>query len=117
MKKAKGFSLVENLMAIVLLVIIIVACLNAAATARFYAMAARHHYQAMNLARDRVEDIISGGSAAAGTQPVTIDPTTGLNGNLVVSYSSAGILDVTVTWMDGVWVNMAGSETIVMVLP
>jgi Tfp pilus assembly protein PilV len=117
MRKTRGISLIESLIAVFLIAILVVATYFALATARFQVSAARHHYQAVNLARDRIEDIISGGDASAGTFAVMIDPATGLNGNLTVSYPVAGTIDITVTWNEGVWVNIASAETLVMRMP
>ncbi|MFH1753286.1 MAG: type II secretion system protein [Candidatus Omnitrophota bacterium] len=117
MVTTKGISLIESIIATLLLAILIASAILAFSTARFQMAAARHHYQAINLARFRIEDILSGASAAAGTTPVVIDPATGLWGNLVVSYPAAGRIDITVTWNEALWVNIASAETIVMLMP
>jgi len=117
MVRARGISLIESIIAVFLLAILITAAIFAFSAARFQVVAARHHYQAINLARDRIEDIISGGSAAAGTTAVVIDPSAGLGGNLIVSYPIADRIDVTVTWNETLWVDIASAETIVMLMP
>lgn len=117
MVSSRGISLIENLIAILLLAIIVTSGFLALSSSRMYVLTARHHYQGINLARERLEDIISGGDASLGVTAVAVDPATGLNGNLTVSYPVAGTIDVSVTWNDGLWGNIASQETIVMRLP
>ncbi|MEE8360073.1 MAG: prepilin-type N-terminal cleavage/methylation domain-containing protein [Candidatus Omnitrophota bacterium] len=117
MVRPRGISLIECIIAIVILAIVITSAIFALSTARFQVTTARHHYQAINIARDRIEDIISGGSAAAGVTPVVIDPSTGLGGNLTVSYPVAGRIDITVDWDETLFSDTNFTETIVMLMP
>ena len=115
MLQGKGFTLMENVIAALLLGIIVTATIFSFATARMYAATARHHYQAINLARDQVEGIIAGEAASPGT--VTIDSVPGLTGNLSVTNPTTDSIDVTVTWTEDMFSDVAMSETIVLILP
>ncbi len=117
MVRSKGISLVECIIAIAILAILIATALFAFSAARFQVVAARHHYQAINIARERIEDIISGGSAAAVATPELIDPSTGLWGTITVSYPAVDRIDITVAWTETLWGNIQSAETIVMLMP
>ncbi len=115
LKGYRGFTLAENLIAVILLGIVIVAIVVSFASARMYTATATHHYQAINLARDQIEKILSGQAASEGV--VTIDTATGLAGDLAVSNPTTETLDVTVSWTEKMWADSDHSETIVFFLP
>lgn len=111
----RGFTLIENVVAIILLGIVITATVFSVTTARMYVTAARHHYQAISLARDEIERIIAGEAPFSGE--VTIDAVTGLTGSMSVSNPTVNTVDVTVSWTEEMWADLSMNETIVMVLP
>ena len=116
-KSRKGLTLVENIIAILLLGIVIAASVFALASARMYTTAARHHYQAAILAREKIEDIDAGGEGDAGTEDVVIDSSIGLSGTRTVAYTASEVLDVNVSWVEEMWTNLPSNEKVIMRMP
>jgi len=108
----KGFTLLENSIAILLLGIIITVTLLSLVTARMYTVATKHNYQAINLAREEIEKILAGQTPSTGA--VTIDADTALLGTISVSYPTTNTAQITVSWTEKMWASIAKSETIVV---
>ncbi len=118
----KGLTITENLISVVLVGIIVAATLFSMVSAQRYIASANHHYQAINIARDELENIFSGeivitpGSSYA--RSITIDNVTNLTGTITVDYSDTTLnMDILVTWIEGMWTNQASQETIVAFVP
>ena len=113
----RGITLFENVTAVVLLGILVSGTIFSFASAKMWANAARHHYEAVNIARAGLEYILAGGAAGDLDSTPTIDPGTGLTGTLAVANPTAETIDVTVSWTEPMWTSATRSETIVMRLP
>ena len=82
-------------------------------SARMYTTASGHHIQAINIARLKVEDILVGGDDTSGSIP----PEYGLTGFITITYPTSKTMDVTVSWQETMWSNIAASETVVLRTP
>jgi len=114
LKKPKGITIIESLIAVFLIAITVATTLFAlAATQRFIALA-RHHYRAASFAREATERVIAGLNPQAG--PRVLDPGSNLTGNLVDN-STATIVEITVTWNETIMaaVDPIREETIIYV--
>lgn len=114
MTKNRGITLVESMIAIVLLGIVITAMVYSFGSARMYAASARHRIQAINNARDKVEKIIQAGVIEGYASPgdgVTYSPSPAPD-------PAAGTVDVTVTvsWTEIMWSNITQFESLIVTL-
>lgn len=111
----KGFTLLENVLAVFLLGIVITATIFSITTAKMYTTSSRHHTAALNLARAQIERILAGAAPSPG--PVTIDAVTGVTGTLSVSNPTVNTAQVTVSWTEEMWGSVSKEETIIVYLP
>ena len=121
----QGFTLIESLTAASLFVLAVTSMTSSFVAVRMHVTSARHHYQAMSVAREKMEDIIyagiSSGASPEADETVTIDVPSGLTGTQSVAYSPdpAGD-DVTVTvkisWTETYGSGNQESETLVLFL-
>lgn len=119
MVKNKGFTLIENITAIVLIGIVITATIFSFVSARVWVSMSRRRYQAVCLAREEIEKIIAGevDSSPKNYLNILIDGDTGLLGNMAVTNPTLTSVDITVSWTEPLLANMAVSETLVFILP
>ena len=119
LRSDKGITIIENLIAVVLVAIVVSATIYGFASAQRYMALARHHYRAASYAREAVERQLY--SALMTQRPVSqleIDP----NSNPPLLASSAAVItddgrtiEVTVNWVENTLLTGAanGSETVV----
>ena len=117
----KGFSLIENVVAIFLVGIVIAATIFSFATARMYAASARHHYQAVSIARDGIERITAGEDlvpeTTASIATVIIDSDPILTGERKITPLFDQKVVVIVSWTEKMWGDIDKKEKIVLFLP
>lgn len=118
----KGITIVENIISAFLVGTVVAATMFSMVSAQRYTASANHHYQAINIVRDEMENILSGevvispGSSYA--RNVVIDNVINLPGVITVNYSGATFnVDVSATWTEGMWSNVASEERIVAFFP
>lgn len=131
MPNRKGLTVAENVVAIVLTGLIIGATVFSFTASKIWIDIAKHHYRAINLAREETEFLIQKGIQTGEIPPVSetipIETSYILDGTRSVSYvfDNTNPIDVTVTvtvsvaWTERMWSGAAGSmsETVVVILP
>lgn len=118
----KGVTLIENVVAIAIMAIVIPATMLSHVSAQRNMTVSRHHYQAVNIARNELEQILSGEiiivPGVSYTRSVSIDGTTGLNGNIVVNYPAATLnVDIVVSWVEAMWTDLDSQESLIAFVP
>jgi prepilin-type N-terminal cleavage/methylation domain-containing protein len=117
-RSVKGFAIIETLIAVVILGILATTAVIGFTSSRLYVTSADHHYQALNRARNRLEDIISGGAApVAGTETIILDANRNLSADLIISYVDVNTIEVRVAWTETAWGAVPSEESLVYVLP
>jgi len=114
----KGITLVENLISILLIGMVASTAMYSQVSSQKYLASAKHHYQAINLARDEMENITAGeiilDPGNTYTRNVVIDNETALIGVINVDYSDFSNVEITVNWTDSIWTNIVSSETLIL---
>lgn len=127
MLRNKGFTLVESIIAICLVVLAIVSMTSSFVATRMHVTGARHHYRAASIARDKLEELmqagISEGDSSTETEgaSVIIDSVSGLTGTRSTIYSPdpAGdsvTVTVKISWTETMGGTLEQEEVFVLFL-
>lgn len=119
----KGVTIIENVVAITILALVIPALIIPHISAHRNTTVAFHHYQAVNIARNYLEQILSGAIILAPGASYTTTTINGLpiglnGGTIAVDYDAATLnIHIVVNWVEKTWTDLDCQEGLIAFVP